>query len=209
MDNEFSIIDESLFHEGFEQLDISRAFPATVFRTTAEAAMAGGQSRTFFRLLEQGMKIDLRCERLLQVFYHCEDKDIIRFVLEHPETHYEMLDYHFILHQVSWNLPLIEALYDKGIRPPASYLQAQIFPSLHGMPPERENMKRRNDVLRSPLGKFLLEKGYRDSVGLLDDAAAGGTFFTEQKDLKESSACKVRCEKISDIQNDDGFKSPY
>ena len=59
------------------------------YYTTMEAAIMGQREDTVRFLLEHGMKLDLRQNKLRHIICQCEGLEILEMIREIPETHWE------------------------------------------------------------------------------------------------------------------------
>ena len=62
-----------------------------VYYTTMEAAIMGRRTDTIRFLLKQGMKLDLRQDKLRDIVHQCDDREILEMIRKMPESHWEKL----------------------------------------------------------------------------------------------------------------------
>lgn len=95
-----------------------------VYYTTMEAAIMGRRPDTIRLLLERGMKLDLRQDRLREIVCECDDREILKMISERKESHWEkMLDLGLVSsYDWGWNEVLREMLFDpQGIFSPPEF----------------------------------------------------------------------------------------
>lgn len=80
------------------------------FYTTAEAAVMGRQLETLQMLVEQGVSFDLRVSRTKEIFCQCDNREIIRYVLQLAESYREEVSFDILFGKYGWNKNLIEEL---------------------------------------------------------------------------------------------------
>ncbi|MCD7751267.1 MAG: hypothetical protein LUI10_05950 [Lachnospiraceae bacterium] len=141
--------------------------------TTVDAALAAGRAETFQMLVRHGARFSLDNIGQQELLFCCEDEETLACVIEEWNQDLEFLDYDHLFGEYGWNLTLIRALLEAGIRPEKVVLDKM---AARGTIQEMEvggiildpialnNRRYRKNMaalLETPTGQFLQQAGYR------------------------------------------------